>query len=650
MGYHSSRVMTSTSRRTNQARGRRRLTATAIASALDLQRRVFEGTGRWLRIGEILLLRGDLVPDSVKDFRGSALFPLDGTTLPAAELYGEIALRRALIKPEQFVECIDAQIDDREAKRPHRLVGSLLVEKGYLKPQQLDECEEELRHDVKLHQDEARRTHGNGADDGKPILTAIDGRYLRAARTGELPAEEIFSALGLVRRIQSVLDRRVALWELLVAQGTVTLQTHLRLLDGSLNVTSPTHGSWMLGGLLVELGYATPQDVADALAARAAEARRTGRPPRRVGEILVEKGVLTSAELEEALRVQAIRRGKSPDGRRGGRIASFLVRNRLVVALAVVAALAVAVGAAWAPVRTRQATRTLADVRVPLEERAKAARRLGEEGAEDSVRLVARIARDSRESPELRAACLRAIATSPHAAAAEALEGALGDEAAGARGVAAWILGDRRSPAVRGALRALLGDSDGAVRIAAARALARVGEIDGREALVGALGPGAPELRRLAGDLGRPEADLRHEVIAALEESSGFKLGGSLDAWTSWLALQPTADELVGRQRGPAAVARFHALLASERLSVRFGAARALAHLGDLRGAPLLVRALDAEDVVLASALLEDRGLDIRRLAPEVVRLLTLLSGESHGPDAAAWRRWLDARRPGGDT
>jgi HEAT repeat protein len=93
--------------------------------------------------------------------------------------------------------------------------------------------------------------------------------------------------------------------------------------------------------------------------------------------------------------------------------------------------------------------------------------------------------------------------------------------------------------------------------------------------------------------------------------------------------------------------ARFAALLESERLSVRFSAARALAHLGDPRGMPLLVRALDREDRAFRAALLAERAIDLDSLEPEIETLLSLLTGRSFGADYGAWRTWMDEQRGG---
>jgi HEAT repeat protein len=611
--------------------GPSKLSPAAIASALELQHAIAEKTGRWLRVGEVLLLRGDLSSDNVQQLRGTALFPVLGTTLPGAELYGEIALRKGFLRPEQFLQCLEHQSTDRREKKPHKLIGTILVEHGFLKPKQLEACEEEFRRDLRLHHDEAKRASEAAEESEKPTLTPIDAQYVRAARAGELPTEDVVSALGTWRKLQKLLDRRVALWEYLVVRGIVPLEMHLRMLEKSCNIKSAHFGSWMLGGVLVELGYASAQDVAAALEAKTAE----GPKGRRLGDILLERKIVSPAELEEALRVQALRRRaerrptvaesmQSPRARRAGFVA---------LGLGVIFVLGFIAGS----LRTSLAYRTLADPGAPIGSRLAALERLAarEGRAADEAILAAAL---RREAPApLRAAAILALEESPLRAARDLVASALREETPAVRAAAAWVAAPRRDRALEPALRSCLAGKDPPIALAAARALALLSEADGRDALVLALEPKHAESRRLADLLGRGEGEVRRAVIHALEHLSGFRFGDRVDRWEAWLALEPAADQAVGRHRGPATVARLARLLDSPRVSARFAAARGLAHMGDLRGARLLVAALGGEDATLRSALKTERDIDVEKLVPEIVALLELATGERHGADAAAW-------------
>src|SRR5205085_4965129 len=81
---------------------------------------------------------------------------------------------------------------------------------------------------------------------------------------------------------------------------------------------------------------ASPADVEAALAVRSGEARRTGARPRPLGEILVERRICSLTELEEALRIQTLRRaGRAGERRRAPR--ELPGRRALAVAVAVTA-------------------------------------------------------------------------------------------------------------------------------------------------------------------------------------------------------------------------------------------------------------------------------------------------------------------------
>jgi HEAT repeat protein len=619
---------------------RARVSADAVRRALGLERQVFQATGRWLRIGDILLLRGDIPEAHVASFAGSALFPGNGQGRGMAELVGEIALRKNLITPEQFAECLEVQVQERLRGTP-RAFGSILVGKSYLRPKDLRVCEAELRRDARLREAESKRVPRMVGD--RPVLTPLDARYVNAARRGELPAREVVSALERLERLRKVLGRRFALWEDLLVREVVEPEDHKRVLDESFNVRE-NGGSWLLGGILVELGYASAGDIETALGIRTAEEQRNGGKPRPLGEILVERRVCSLTELEEALRIQAVRRRGGPR-----RLAPRPPSRRTaaaIVAAAGLAALAVFVG--WPELRFQRALAAATDPRAPPAARIQAVTFLAHDPSPASIAAIAHAA-DVGAPPDLRAAAIAALApTKADPVVAGVLKQALDDDAARLRAIAAWAFGERREEAARASLRARLEDEAPGVRLAAARSLALLGDPDGRELLVAALKPDRPERRRLAASLDRPEAEVRLGVEQALEALSGFALGDAYERWDLWLSLQPVADAVCGRRRGPQAAARFTRLLESETLSVRFCAARALAHLGDRRAIPALVRALDRRDLEFRAALRTERGIELDELGPEIAALLSLLTGRNFGTDFAAWDAWLDERRAPG--
>lgn len=606
----------------------RRSVATAhIARAVEFQRRVFQATGRWIRLCDILLMRSEIGEEQRQQLLGTALFAGLRDGAPEADLVGEVALRKGLITVARFIECIEAQLEDAAAKRPHRLIGTILLERGYVSAAALADCEADLDRETKLLRDAERRIADSAGE--VPALSPIDAHYVAAARKGDIPEQDVMSALAASKRLERVLGRRVALWEELLFREVVEPREHLRALRRTCTVQGDPSMPWLLGGILVELGFATVEDVEDALNEREAQARRTGGIAKPLGEILVLRGVLTREELEEALRIQAFRRGEPrPDeaARRGRRRRLRLPRLSVRPLLAALALLALVWAFGLPSFRLRRSAAALADPKAALADRIQAVRDLAAEGDEDALAAVVRAAEDRGAPAELRMEALRAVAGSP--AARDAVARAIDSDLAGQRAVAAWALGERRDEAARAALRRRAGDDSDAVRLAAARGLALFEDPAGRESLVAALADGAPERARLSSDLGLPDTQVAAALAKALETLSGFRLGFAHERWQAWLALQPVADELVGRQRGRAAVARLVPLLRSDRLSVRFGAARALAHLGDARGLHLIARALDRGDAAFRATLLEERGIDVERIEPELAALASLLAAQ----------------------
>jgi len=56
----------------------------------------------------------------------------------------EIAVRKGYITPEQGKEALSEQLDDDLNNRPHRLVGRILLDRGLMTPDQIDEVLNEM--------------------------------------------------------------------------------------------------------------------------------------------------------------------------------------------------------------------------------------------------------------------------------------------------------------------------------------------------------------------------------------------------------------------------------------------------------------------------------------------------------------------------
>ena len=67
-------------------------------------------------------------------------------TLPRrhAPRFGMLAVEMGFVTMEQVREAMGEQVDDDFAKRPHRPLGTILVEKGWMTPREVDMVLEEL--------------------------------------------------------------------------------------------------------------------------------------------------------------------------------------------------------------------------------------------------------------------------------------------------------------------------------------------------------------------------------------------------------------------------------------------------------------------------------------------------------------------------
>ena len=52
--------------------------------------------------------------------------------------FAQLAVKMNLVTPDQVKEALADQLDDNLSNRPHRLIGRILLEKGWMKPEQVE--------------------------------------------------------------------------------------------------------------------------------------------------------------------------------------------------------------------------------------------------------------------------------------------------------------------------------------------------------------------------------------------------------------------------------------------------------------------------------------------------------------------------------
>jgi len=58
--------------------------------------------------------------------------------------FGQITVEKGFVSPEQVKKAILEQIDDNLANKPHRLIGRIMMDNGWLNARQIEEVLNEL--------------------------------------------------------------------------------------------------------------------------------------------------------------------------------------------------------------------------------------------------------------------------------------------------------------------------------------------------------------------------------------------------------------------------------------------------------------------------------------------------------------------------
>jgi hypothetical protein len=58
--------------------------------------------------------------------------------------FAELAVKKGYVKPEKVKEAMSEQLDDDLNNRPHRLIGRILMDRGWMSPLQIETVLNEL--------------------------------------------------------------------------------------------------------------------------------------------------------------------------------------------------------------------------------------------------------------------------------------------------------------------------------------------------------------------------------------------------------------------------------------------------------------------------------------------------------------------------
>lgn len=290
-------------------RSREEVIHEAIETALRVQVRLRDELGLFCRLAKLVALQSGLASGVRAALGGTAIDP--SQRIPAETLLADVLLRDGCMGASDLVDAVTTQIDSRATTGATTYLSSLLMQRDVLDGVDRTALEREVRHKARMVR-LARERYAKGGDaDGTRsgvlsygALLRQDTAYLRRLEGlvgAGAQGEDVSRA---VIRLGADLGERVFVWEYLLANERITIETHEHVVGMLYDVESPPSPNWRLGALVVELGYATPVEMHDAI-------RTSHRKHRRLGDELVLNGRIDPAELKYLLEVQELRRSRT---------------------------------------------------------------------------------------------------------------------------------------------------------------------------------------------------------------------------------------------------------------------------------------------------------------------------------------------------
>jgi hypothetical protein len=137
-----------------------------------------------------------------------------------------------------------------------------------------------------------------------PENEALVGKL--AQERGFATEDQVLDCLDMQALIKRHLGHSVPLGAVMLARGYLTVDQVRSLLNAAgvpIERTKRLGSTDLFGRLAVEQGYLKRPDVLACLDVQAAEVK-SGKPPRPLGEIIVERGLLTKEKLAELIALQ----------------------------------------------------------------------------------------------------------------------------------------------------------------------------------------------------------------------------------------------------------------------------------------------------------------------------------------------------------
>ena len=146
------------------------------------------------------------------------------------------------------------------------------------------------------------------------IISQVDRWFAESStKMMYITARDVDDALAEQDNLERKQRRPIRIWEVLLLLRRLNVEQVDHILEtlGTSGSNDNSGQFTMLGRVLVEVGYASQEDVSDALQVQLAE-RENGQW-RMLGQILIEKRIILKTHLQEALDVLELRRKTRTD-------------------------------------------------------------------------------------------------------------------------------------------------------------------------------------------------------------------------------------------------------------------------------------------------------------------------------------------------
>lgn len=291
---------------TSQAIQRGILEEKHLKDAMAIREEIQDRLGWEFDLGDILLIQGRLHGEDDRDLlhelRHGESPPLDDTGAVTKlhirmDMLGQVAIRLGYAKTREIIEAMSDQAEQRRAgqRTPH--LGQVLVDRGILTEEQLDECLETQ----KEWGGPEERTRGRGK------FSRLDAAFWEVGTTNfEVPDDEISHLLDWLPEVGPYLSRRVSLGQALVIRWGLTCEQHQEVIEKFRKQVGLEFRDVSIPEIAVEMGCAEAQDMSLALRERDRWIQKGLEVPS-LESVLLKKRILSEEEIRECIFLQNVK-------------------------------------------------------------------------------------------------------------------------------------------------------------------------------------------------------------------------------------------------------------------------------------------------------------------------------------------------------